>query len=575
MKDIACELISRLEAEKNRFKVSFEHDQDGLLILTAVREMDCLYYNLIRSERTEDSELQKQMHLMRLALPRIVTDALSAIPAFRHPITPVRSDRDLTLVVREMMKIYGIVEQGHRLAHSTMSGECEIQRFDDYQYDFVMPDVIYNMGQREDLIEQHYRNIVRKRNYTIMEEIIGDQSERMRCFVKDNVYVFDKYYMKYNTIPDLDEYFFVLASNEIRELPEWDSLDWNLKFGGVTLLKYILAATYFLSLAMKHDSFAEALIEKSPNICIRDIISIVRSRQQVKALMMEAINRYGPTYDGFTTLTCGEAQIILKVLSIRRDNLKLLESTMAPLPFLIEYSDATWVTSVSTIQLGTLSFLLNSLQHHFQTDYDRNQQTREGSHQTMLWQLLETCMPELTLRNNVRIRHDGKTLTDIDFAAVDNQDGTIILFQLKHQEDYGVDVRRQFIRATRMRREVGRWLNVVREWLVNEPFALRPTLGLRKTFTCERVYLAVIAKPSAHFVATLDLRNDAVYATWFQLIYVLNRLKWGDGPMTLGALAGILQRNMSHKTTKGTSLAQSESYHLPGVAYRVRSADAD
>ena len=573
MKDIACKLIVRLEAEKNRFKESFEYGQGGLLILTALREMDCFYYKFIRNEQTRSRDWQ--MHMMRLALPKIVVDSLSAIPAFKHPITPFQSDTNLILVVHDMMETYGIIEQGHRYALSVMSGECEIQRFDDYQYDFVMPTMSHNMERHEDSIEQYYRNILREHNYRMMHKILGDKPEKIRCLVRNNVFVLDKHYMGYNTVPDLDDFFFDLASNEIKEQSEWDSFNWNLEFGGIPLLKFILATTYFLSLAMKHDSFAEALIEKSPHIRPRDILSIIVSKQRVENLMREAINTYGPSYTGFTALTRGEAQTILRVLSVSRDNLKLLKPTMAPLPFLIEYSNTTWVTSVSTIQLGTLSFLLNSLRHHFQADYDRNQQTREGYLQETLRHLLKKHMPELMLKDNFKVKCNGKTLTDIDFTAVDKQEGTIILFQLKHQENYGLDERKRSNRAEQMREEVGHWLRITRNWLAKEPSPIKRALGLRNSFECKQIYLVVIAKPSAYFLSTLELRNDAVYATLFQLINVLNQLKLDSGPLTLGLLAETLQRNMTHKVAKGASLDRSKIYHLPEVAYRVRWVASD
>ena len=573
MKDIAREFMARLEAEKDRFKKSFEYDQDGLLILITLREMDCFYYKFIRNERTESGD--RQMHMMQLALPKIVVDILSAIPAFQHPVISFQSDINLILVVHEMMETYGLIEQGHRYALSVMSGECQIQQFDDYQYDFVMPTVSHNMEQHEDTIEQYYRNILREHNYRMMHKILGDTPEKIRCLVRDNVFVYDKHYMGYNPVSDLDDFFFELASNEIKEQSEWDSLNWNLEFGGIPLLKFILAATYFLSLAMKHDSFAEALIEKSPNIRLRDILSIVMPKQQVENLMSEAINTYGTRYTGFTPLTRREAQTILKVLSVSRDNLKLLESTMAPLPFLIEYSDTTWVTSVSTIQLGTLSFLLNSLRHHFQADYDRNQRTREGDLQETLRKLLRKHIPEVTLKNNFEIKCNGKTLTDVDFTAADKQDGTIILFQLKHQESYGLDERKRSNRAEQMQEDVGHWLQATRNWLAKEPSSVRRALGLHKNFESKRIYLAVIAKPSAYFLHALDLQSDAVYATLFQLIDVFNQLNLVDGPLTLGMLVDTLQRNMTHKVAKDASLNRSEIYHLPEVAYRVRWAAPD
>lgn len=59
------------------------------------------------------------------------------------------------------------------------------------------------------------------------------------------------------------------ASVEIQNQEGFDTFHWRLEFGGVTMQKYALAVTYFLSLAFKHEKFAEALIGKAPEIRLR------------------------------------------------------------------------------------------------------------------------------------------------------------------------------------------------------------------------------------------------------------------------------------------------------------------
>ena len=573
MKEISREFLNRLDIEEAHFSAQFSLDNYGLGMLTAIKEFDYYYYNFIRNERTEETELH--MHLMQLGLPKVIAGILSSIPSFEYPEVTFKSNRMMILGALDWISACGFIEQGRRLAHASFAGECEIRRYNAHQFDVVMPKAIYNMEQHEAEAEQHYTRISREDSDAMVQAVFGEEMERINKLLLENVFVFRQYYMGYDAHPDLDDFFFGLASLEIRYQSGWDTFHWKLKFGGIPILKYNLAVTYFLSLAIKHEKFAESLITKVPEVRLRDILTITTPRQQFEDDLIEALNKYGPSYEGYTPLTRDEAKTILKVLSVRRENLEILNSTMPPLPFLVEYSDIAWVTSVSTVQMSGISFLLNSLRFHFPKDYDRNQQTREGAMQRALRRLLNETLPGLTLVDNVVIRRNGKRVTDIDFAAVDDVEGTVILFQLKHQDAYGGDVRKRSNRSARLKKEVEHWLHATRAWLEDEPSELKRALRLRKEAKCEHIYLVVIAKHFAHFLSTVDLREDAAYATWVQFFDALTRLQSESENQTLLRLAELLQRYMSHKMAKSFSLDLQDNYHLPSLSYRIRPEDSE
>jgi hypothetical protein len=56
------------------------------------------------------------------------------------------------------------------------------------------------------------------------------------------------------------------------------------------------------------------------------------------------------------------------------------------------------------------------------------------------------------------LRLDRVTLTDVDFIAIDEADGTVIFFQLKYQDHYGMDFRKRSSRGARLRGETENWL---------------------------------------------------------------------------------------------------------------------
>lgn len=575
MKEVPREFLARLSEEEDNFAEKLKLDNTGVGLITAIKEFDCYYFNLVRHERSDDSEHQFQ--IMRLGLPRLIAGVLSGVPQFRYTTVTFRSDRALILGALEMVAALGFIEEGRRMAQAALAGECEIRRINERQYDVVLPDPVLDMEQHEASVEHHYIRQQRQYIDKAIEEAFGktDTKVHIDALLKDNVYVFREHFIGYDAHPDLDDFFFGLANLELQTQSGYDTFNWRTQFGGVTMQKYTLATAYLLSLALKHERFAMSLVRKSPQIRLRDVLTITKEKIELEESVIEALNWWGPSFEGFTPVTPEEAKTILRVLSVRRDNISILSSTMAPTPFLIEFSDTAWIASTAGLQIGAVDFLHNSLRHNFPGDYDRNQQAREGSMQRALRQLLDEHLPGLTYVDNVTIRRGGKILTDIDFGVIDASDGTVMLFQLKHQDHYGGDMKRRSNRAARLKKEVDHWLASVRAWISEgDAMTFNSALRLGKNFTCQRIYLMVVARHFAHFLSTSDLKVDAAYATWIQLFDALNRLRVEERPQTLAEFFAILQQYMSHKIARGIKMDELYSYHLPSLSYRIRPESA-
>lgn len=575
MNDATREFLEKLAAEDDFFAKSLALDEAGVGLITAIKEFDYYYYNMVRHNPADETE--DHFQIIRLGLPRLIAGVFAAIPRFRYPVITFKSDKALILGALEATTALGFIEQGRRLGHAALAGECEICRFNERQYDVVMPDVVFNMEQHEASVEHHYIRLQRQQVESVIEEKFGKDGtkEHIDALLNEHVYVFREHFIGYDAHPDLDDYFFGLASAELQNQSGHDTYNWRMQFGGVTIQKYMLATTFFLSLALKHERFAAALVEKSPQVQLRDILTITKDKVQLEATLIEALNRYGPAFEDYTELTLEEAKTILRVLSVRRENVSILSSTMAPLPFLIEYSDTSWITSPAAVQIGAVEFLLNSLRYNFPREYDRNQQAREGSMQRALGRLLSESIPGLICIENIKISHESKILTDIDYAAIDEKNGTVILFQLKHQDHYGADIRRRSNRSNRLRKQTDSWLASTRSWIAEiDSTTFNSSLRLKKNVIFKRVYLVVVARHFAHFLASADLREDAAYATWIQLFDALNRLRTEERPRTLTGLFEVLQQFMSHRMAKGFKLDSLDSYHLPRISYRIRPVSA-
>lgn len=65
-----------------RFSGQFSLDEYELGVLTEIKGFDFYYYNLIRSGRTEETDLH--IHMMQLGLPKVIAGFLPSVPAFKH-----------------------------------------------------------------------------------------------------------------------------------------------------------------------------------------------------------------------------------------------------------------------------------------------------------------------------------------------------------------------------------------------------------------------------------------------------------------------------------------------------------
>ncbi len=407
MKNIASEFLTKLDIEDRIFSRKLKADITGVGYLTAIKEFQFYHYNLLRNECTEDIDLQ--FYLLRLGLPKFVSRILSGVSCFQYPVITFKSNKALIEAAYQTVTAFGFIEHGRRLAHGAMAGECSIHKISDRNYDVVMPDVVSYFEQHEASIVHHYAKIRQEHVDSVIKEsfVKTGITKQIETLLTEQVYVFRDSFIGYDAHPSLDDFFFGIANVEIQNQNGFDSFKGNLKFGGVTFQKYMLATIYFLSIALKHEKFAAALLKKSEHIRLRDILTVTCDKQEFQACMIEALNMYGPNFEEFTPVTDEEAKIIIKALSVRRDNLSVLHSTMAPLPYLIEFSDTTWIQFGAGVQLGGVDFLLNSLNHNFPDDYSRNQQTRETSMQRALQRIINDYIPGLIYVDSFKIRRSN------------------------------------------------------------------------------------------------------------------------------------------------------------------------
>ena len=567
---VGLEFLSRIEQEEAAICRLLAEDSLGLGMLTAIKEFDFYFYNLVRNAESETT--QEHFYLMRLGLPRMLEKLLSNVPRFRVPVVTFRSDDLMISAVLGMVARFGFMEHGRRMCQASLAGECTLHKINETLFEFRLPKVLHNYEAIEAYIDAHYQQQMKEVRDELIDNLLskdGLANHLENCF-RDNVYVFHKKFIGYAAHPDLDEFFFGQAYSDLLNRGTVEVFHFDLLFGGLKYLHYTVCLAYLLSIAMKHERFCKALIEMHPEIRLRDILTVTAEKEGFVADMMSAMNHYGTCFEGYFPINISQAQQLYTVFSVGRGNLRLLQNSMMNAPCLVEYSEAAVVKTISGTQLDAGEFLLEALRLHYPAEYDTNQQTRERSMQDALERILSGSFPVAKFRKNLRLRLNGHILTDVDFIALDESEGTVLFFQLKYQDHYRGDFRKRSSRGVRLREETEAWFRATKKWLAEAGrMQIQTALRLKKHIRVERVLMIAIGKKFAHFLAPLASNDDFAYSSWTQFYDSVVRVASELSSPDLVALFAVCRLQMTHAVSTPLQIDEETVFHLDTLNFQI------
>jgi len=206
MKDVVREFLGLLDAEDQRFSETLKRDSLGVGFLTAIKELISITTTISANERTSETDLH--FHLLQLGIPRVVAGILASVQKFTYPVATFKSDKPLIVGAYKAISAFGFVEQGRRMAHGALAGECRIERYNNRQYDFVLPDTIFNMEQHEASVGAalcpHPTRAYRCGGARIRHS--NGVAKRIKTLLNECVRVFRESFIGYDAHPDLDDF---------------------------------------------------------------------------------------------------------------------------------------------------------------------------------------------------------------------------------------------------------------------------------------------------------------------------------------------------------------------------------
>lgn len=536
------EFFDALNTQEGWFAKRIADDNLGLILRTAINELDWFSYNLAR-EQEPTFDQQEQFYLLHVGVTRLIKLALEGRSSFDVPTIMLRRDRSITVPVLEIAAGLGMIEHGRRVAQMAMTGTGYVQRTGADEFLITLPAVLPDEEYYERAIAEHFHALASEELNKLLHSDIGrETASEINQVIAELVYPFMEHFIGYDSDPALDTYFFGLASHVLNMKRGYDSFNYAVKFGGVTFQKYMLGMTFLVSLAIRHERCAEALVIKEPAVRLENVLTVSAEISPFLDDMLGAINFFGGIFDDFEKATAEEVGTIFNVLSVGRDNMQILDRPGSALPLLVRTSENDCVRCQSAVLANPMQYLLDSLRHHFPRDYDENQRGRERAMQLAVRRVLNEAFAGLLYHDNVRIRLDGRTLTDIDVAVLEPATGTVLVVQLKHQDIYGMDIHSRHLRGSRLKQQSERWLAALGEWMTRSSERdIRSALRLPADFPPTKIYRVIITRHFGHPIAELARPSDVAFANWDQFYNATLVASQTCERPTLVDLVGILR----------------------------------
>ncbi|WP_272974533.1 hypothetical protein [Alcanivorax jadensis] len=521
-----------LTNEESKFIPILEGDNLGLLMRCAINELDWFYYNYSR-EAEPSFEQSERLYVLSLGVARLVKIVLENRESFDVPVVTMPRRKDFTVKVLSLASALGIIQHGRRVAQTIAGGIGEIKKTGDMEYEVYIPEYIEDDGVYERAVVEHYNKESRQKlkDFSLHEKWREIEKE-VEKKLDDLVYPFMEHYIGYGADPVLDEYFFGIASHEVSLKEGYDSYHYAVEFGGVRIQHYMLGLKFVVAHSMRHERFAEALVKKCSDIKLENVLTISADIDSFVESIRDAVNYFGSAYEGFEEIGIGEANIIFKVLTYGRESLDLIDPPGSPYPLSIKCSENGVIRALFGAYSEPVRYLLESLRFHFPKDFDRNQSGREKSLQRAVRRVIDDTINEVEYLENIKMRLDKRVLSDIDLVALEKKTGTIVFFQLKHQELYGADIHAKKMRNERLKKQASDWVDSVEKWVSGSGLnGVLKALQLPKDWGKNvDILKVVLSRHYAYSLRDVVVGGDSAFSNWPQFFNVAQIVKESSKP---------------------------------------------
>jgi hypothetical protein len=311
---------------------------------------------------------------------------------------------------------------------------------------------------------------------------------------------------------ELDRYFHQWAQIYLRRMPYRDVIDGEERIGGRRFGDYLAALEALSALAQMRLCYAGLLKHKDRRLDLRNFITGASPYNE----LVEAVA-------SFLDADAQDVEQLLGHLILGPDNraihLQRADTAWAPA---VRTSVGTCLLPAYGLDINPFLFLLNDVRWKYEKDWFRAANARESRWIAELLPLFPAPRWQCT-RRGVNLKRGSEVVTDIDFAAYDNETGEMALLQLKWQQPVAADHKIRRSTGRNLLHEGNRWVADVFSWVAefgHEELARRLGFAVRAAPSSQ---VFVLARYGAHFSGYAGLDERAVWADWAHFAKVRKR----------------------------------------------------
>ncbi|KRB03237.1 hypothetical protein [Lysobacter sp. Root690] len=300
---------------------------------------------------------------------------------------------------------------------------------------------------------------------------------------------------------DVDQYFHEWAVLYLRRMSFRDMLADDDCFGGRQFAQYVSVLEALSAMSQQRLCYSALMCANGTGTSVRNILTGGSSYDD----LVESIA-------SFLDAAKQEVIEILDHLMLSPDNAEThLGGDVLTFAPAVRTSSQLVLLPTYGLERNPFTFLWTELRRRYEKDWFEAANRREARWVSEL--RMQFPAPRWRCLDGVKLKREGKVLTDVDFAAHDTQSSSVILFQLKWQQPFLSDNKLRRNNASNLVRDSNKWISDIDSWVME--FGID---GLKERLSIKTgdlsVHLAVLGRYHAHF--TLEEEHDAraVWCDW-------------------------------------------------------------
>jgi len=564
--DTALALLDRAVRQQRAFVDQWKQPKSQLLF-ELVRALDNLFVGDMMKKPplnlVDVATRNLQSFGANLALGMMVPDELYS-ESFKHfPSSPaVQSQAD------DLLFHCGTLQRGLKLRHELYQGLLQSTIFNDRGYSSDSIGIVLELqptstDYRSERIAYESREWLQGLQYEAdrpQEEVLEREHFAILPELVKNVQKYLDWGISYRTSKEIDDYFLEWGRLYLRRMWGQDLIGLEDRIGPSQYNEYLGVLVALAGRAQKHFCYASILRRRHPELDLRNLLTTFAPYES----FLDALARHLDADQIHVQQLCESMTLSPFNRSTHTSSGDIAWASM------IRSSQSHVILPLFGLEHSPFRFLLRDLKAKYPKDWFSAANGREARWQIELTDLFNSKRWSV-ISKGIDLKHEGRILTDIDYLIYDEQQNTVLLFQLKWQDPVGLDDKAKLSAAHNFERGGNKWVEATAAWLeVYGP----EELGARTNTPMNaktKVLLLVMGRYTGPLLSFSNLDQRAVWTDWATFLKSI----FSGSTITLDRMCEDLMQRQ--KAVSQPSFRESYAFPLNGltVAFGMSRQNAD